>query len=178
MSVPVEFARPFPGPVRQYAYVLRDIDAAIARWVSVGVGPWFVLRGLSQPGTTYRGATTAPVLTLAMANTGDMQIELITQHDDQPSIYREFLASGRTGLHHVAYWTEDFDGTAAAAEKAGFGWAQRGEMASTRFGYFDGGPAADFVEVMELSETTGGMMTLIRQAADGWDGSDPVRSLG
>ena len=46
-----------------------------------------------------------------------MQIELIAQHNDQPSTYLDFLATtnGIGGLHHLAYWPEDMD---AAHEQA------------------------------------------------------------
>jgi hypothetical protein len=171
-------ALPFPGPIRQFAYVIGDIDESIERWVSLGVGPWFVLRSIPMTGTTYRGVATEPIITMGLANSGDMQIELIQQHNNAPSIYREFLDVGRTGMHHVAYWTEDFDGTMARAGAAGYRTAQVGRSAGTGFAYVDGGPAAEFVEVMELTEITGGMMALIRDAAATWDGKDPVRNLG
>jgi hypothetical protein len=167
---------PFPGPIRQFAYVVTDIDAAMDNWVSVGVGPWFVLRSLPLP-ATYRGAESEPILTMALANSGDMQIELIQQQNNAPSIYREFLDVGRTGMHHVAYWTEDFDGTMARAHAAGYKTAQIGRSAGIAFGYVDGGPAAEFVEVMELSDTTREMMDLIRDTAATWDGKDPIRNL-
>jgi hypothetical protein len=170
-------ALPFPGPIRQFAYVISDVEKSIADWVAVGVGPWYVMRSMPLPGT-YRGVESEPILTMALANSGDMQIELIQQHNNAPSIYREFLDVGRTGMHHVAYWTEDFDGTMARASAAGYSTVQLGRSAGTGFAYVDGGPAAEFVEIMELTEMTGGMMTLIRDAAATWDGKDPVRNLG
>jgi hypothetical protein len=171
-------ALPFPGPIRQFAYVISDIDESIKRWISVGVGPWYVMRSLPQTGTTYRGEETEPMLSIGFANSGDMQIELIQQHNNAPSIYREFLDVGRTGMHHVAYWAEDFDGTMARANAAGYRTAQIGRSAGTGFAYVDGGPAAEFIEVMELNDLTRGMMGLIRDAAATWDGTEPVRDLG
>src|SRR6478735_1888544 len=156
---------PFPGPIRQFAYVVTDIDESMSRWASVGVGPWFVMRSMPMPGTTYRGEISEPIITMALSNSGDMQIELIQQHNNAPSIYREFLDVGRSGMHHVAYWSEDFDGTMARANAAGYRTAQIGRSAGTGFAYVDGGPAADFLEVMELNDLTRGMMGLIRDAA-------------
>ena len=34
-----------PGQVRQIGYMVRDIEIAIAGWLEIGVGPWFVIRG-------------------------------------------------------------------------------------------------------------------------------------
>jgi hypothetical protein len=169
---------PFPGPIRQFAYVVTDVDESIERWLSVGVGPWFVMRSMPQTGTTYRGEESEPILSIGFANSGDMQIELIQQHNNAPSIYREFLDVGRTGMHHVAYWAEDFEGTMARANSAGYRTAQLGRAAGTGFGYLDGGPAAEFVEVMQLNELTSGMMDHIRDAAVAWDGADPIRTIG
>jgi hypothetical protein len=35
-----------PGPIRQIGYVVADLDGAIQSWIQLGVGPWFVMRGL------------------------------------------------------------------------------------------------------------------------------------
>lgn len=49
------------------------------------------------------------IASIALANSGPLQIELIQQRNDAPSMYRDFLAEGHEGLQYVAYWTEDFD---------------------------------------------------------------------
>ena len=33
-------------PIRQIGYVVSDLDAALASWVELGVGPWLVMRGI------------------------------------------------------------------------------------------------------------------------------------
>ena len=37
-----------PDPVHQIGYVVTDLDEAIASWLELGVGPWYVLRGILQ----------------------------------------------------------------------------------------------------------------------------------
>ena len=32
-----------PGPIRQIGYVVTDLDQAMAGWLELGVGPWFVI---------------------------------------------------------------------------------------------------------------------------------------
>ena len=157
-----------------------DLDAALAAWLAVGVGPRFVVRERTQQ-ATYRGAPCEVVISLAMANSGDLQIELIHQHDETPSIFTEFLDSGREGFHQLAWWPEDFDGAVAAAEAAGWPvvWTG-GEDTMTRFAYVEppaGGPAAIF-EIMAFTDITNGMGTFIRDAATDWDGSYPARTIG
>ena len=180
---PMEPAQPsdvLPGPVRQNGYVVRDLDRAIEAWLAVGVGPWLLLRHLAQKGSVYRGTPTAPVVSIGFANSGELQIELIEQEDDSPSIYREFLDAGREGFHHLAWWVEDFDAVARRAAGAGWPLVHSGDTGGlAQFAYYDtGAVTSTVIEVMEMTDATRWMVTTVRDASVGWDGSDPVRTLG
>lgn len=168
-----------PGEVRQIGYVVTDLDEAIAGWLKMGVGPWFVIRDLPQR-VTYRGAPCEVKLSLALSNSGDLQVELIQQLDDTPSIFTEFLdGSGAGGFHQLAYWAEDFE--AAMAKLGEAGWPQvwsGGEGEGVRFAYFEPPAGASIVEIMELTEASAGMAAYVRAQAASWDGGDPVRELG
>lgn len=167
-----------PGVVRQIGYVVPDLDDAIAGWLQMGVGPWFVIRGLPQE-VTYRGEPCAVTLSLALANSGDLQIELIQQADATPSIFTEFLAATGGGFHQLAYWTDEFDTT--MARLADTDWPQvwsSGEGEGVRFAYFEPPAGSAIVEIMELTESSAGMAAYVRQEALEWDGSDPIRELG
>jgi hypothetical protein len=167
------------GPVRQLGHIVRDLDRTIADWLAIGIGPWFVIaRDLPQE-VTYRGEPCTTRISIALANTGDLQIELVQQTLAGPSIYTEFLAAGKEGLHQLAWWPADYDAALAAAGEAGWSpvWSSVGS--STRFGYFE--TPASPTTVLELTESTPsmlGMSALVREAARDWDGTDPVRSLG
>ncbi|XCI61932.1 glyoxalase [Mycolicibacterium parafortuitum] len=167
-----------PGVIRQIGYVVTDLDRALDGWVCLGVGPWFVIRNLEQR-VTYRGVPCEITLSLALANSGDMQVEVICQHDDTPSVFTEFLAARGPGFHQLAYWTEDFESTMAGLAETGWPvvWSG-GEDVGTRFAYLEppGGPAAA-IEIMELTDATSGMATFLRDAAASWDGTDPIREL-
>lgn len=170
----------FPGPIRQNAYLVTDLHQAMDRWLSVGVGPWMVLPSFAQTGSEYRGRATAPVVSIAFANSGELQIELIQQEDDAPSIYKEFLDAHGGGFHHIAFWSEEFDSTVQKAVAEGWPVLHRGDGGGmAKFAYLDtGGFTSTVVEVMELNDVTGAMMSMVRQASVDWDGSDPVRMLG
>lgn len=168
-----------PGPIRQIGYVVRDLDEAIATWLELGVGPWYVIRGVHQK-VTYRGRPCEVTVSVALANSADLQIELIRQDDDTASIFTEFLQSGRSGYHQLAYWTTEFDDAMRSIGRSGWPvvWAG-GDDGGPRFAYVEppGGPTA-VIEIMELTDVTAGMAALVRDAAIGWDGSDAVRELG
>jgi hypothetical protein len=176
---PPTAAGALPGVVRQIGYVVADFDRALASWVELGVGPWFVLRRLPQQ-VLYRGQPCAVTLSVGFASSGDLQIEVIHQHDGTPSIFTEFLASGRDGFHQLAWWADDFESALSNAEAAGWPvvWSG-GNDGSARFAYLEppAGPAT-VVELMEITGATAGMAELVLGAADGWDGTDPIRSLG
>jgi hypothetical protein len=153
-----------------------------AGWVELGVGPWLVMRGLPMH-ALYRGEPCQTTLSLALSNSGELQVELIQQEDDTPSIFTEFLASNGPGYHQLAYWAEDFEATMAAVEEAGWPvvWSG-GEGLGVRFAYVEppNSPTlpAQIVEISELTESQAGVATFIRDAAANWDGSDPIREMG
>ena len=170
---------PLPGPIRQVGFVVRDLDRSIAEWLAMGVGPWYVVRNRVQQ-AYYRGNPCEVTMSIALANSGDLQLELIQQHDDVPSIFTEFLEMHGEGFHQFAWWVADFDRAVAAAESAGWPvvWSG-GEDTATRFAYVEppSGSPATIYELMELTEVTEGMGAFFRDAAKGWDGSDPIREI-
>jgi hypothetical protein len=172
-------ASPLPGRVRQVGFVVHDFDRAVQSWLAAGVGPWFVIRDVPLD-CVYRDETCAVTVTTGLTNIGDMQIEVIAQQDSTPSIYTEFLDGGHEGFHQIAWWTDDYDGSASAVEAAGWPivWSGAGP-GGLLFAYVE--PDGGVATVYEISETNDGVTAFyeyIREAADGWDGSDPIRSLG
>ena len=166
-----------PGPARQIGFVVRDIDASMSSFAAMGIGPWFVLRELTLQ-TRYRGRPCEVVQSMALANSGDLQVELIQQHCGTPSIFTEFLESNGEGFHQLAWWVDDFDATVAAVEAAGFPVVWAGAESGTAYAYVEppSGPVP-IIEIMKNTEVTEAMAGMVRAAAQDWDGSDPVRSL-
>src|SRR6201996_8570876 len=112
------------GAVRQNGYVVRDLRAALDHWVTVlGVGPWFYIERVKTDYFRHRGQDSAVEMSIALANSGDLQIELIQQRNDAPSLYKEFLDSGREGLQHLSFWSTEYqslyDRLLAAGHKVG-----------------------------------------------------------
>jgi Glyoxalase/Bleomycin resistance protein/Dioxygenase superfamily len=169
------------GPIRQNGYVVRDIEKALHHWTTVlGVGPFFYFERAPITEFSYRGVTSPLEVSIALGNSGDLQIELIQQRNDAPSMYRDFLAAGREGLQHVAYWTNEFEADLARCLVAGFVVGQAGVAGGSngRFVYFD--TEAHPGTVVELSDSSGakGMFFKhIAEVAKTWDGNDPVRRI-
>jgi hypothetical protein len=98
-----------PGPtIFQYAYVVADVEAAAHEWAAtVGAGPFFVTPHHRADWFSYRGLPVEADVTYAFGYSGDVQIQLVEQHDDTPSIYREMFPTG-FGHHHVARLVERY----------------------------------------------------------------------
>ncbi len=143
----------------------------------LGVGPFFYFERVPVEDFRYRGEASPVDLSIALANSGWLQIELIQQRNDAPSMYRDFLAAGREGLQHVAYWTERFDDALSERLGMGFRVGQSGRIgAAGRFVYFD--VEAHPGTVLELSEVSGPKGRFFEHTASvaaDWDGAEPVR---
>ncbi|PSC03214.1 glyoxalase [Alsobacter soli] len=168
----------FFGQIRQAGYVVRDIEAAMDYWSRVlGVGPWFYNPRVPIVNYTYKGERYEPHNSVALANSGPLQMELIQVRNDVPSMYRDFLQAGNTGLQHVAYWTESYDDDLARLAAQGFKPVMSGEVGEKgRFVYFDTEyHPGTVIELSEVAGPKGKMFKLIREASENWDGKDPVR---
>ncbi|XAH21253.1 VOC family protein [Xylophilus sp. GW821-FHT01B05] len=171
------------GGVRQIGYVVKDIEKAMQHWIDLGVGPWFYKEDVGSTEFRYYGKESRiPKLSIALANSGDLQIELIEQHDDAPSLYLDSLRKHGEGAQHVAYWTPDrFEEICQHLLEQGYVEGHSGRMGANR------GPYAYFIHpdlpsgMFEISDSSGGKAEYfaeVRRAAQNWDGKDPIRRVG
>ena len=88
--------------VRQIAYVVEDMEKALKYWTEyLKAGPFFTLEHAPMENQKYRGGPSNADVSIALGNSGDVQIELIHCENDAPSVYKEFFDAGRTGVHHL-----------------------------------------------------------------------------
>ncbi len=175
------------GDIRQMAFVVSDIDAAMAHWTGdLGIGPFFVMRAIRFKEYRYYGAASEPPeITIALAFSGAVQIELIQQHDGRASIYLDRPA----GLHHVSSWLTSAAYGARRAQLLADGLtvAQEGVIAGSgiRLSYWigDGPPGASsenasqgfFFEMSDAADDAHrGRVARLETAARNWDGRTPV----
>jgi len=166
------------GNIAQIGYVVRDIDTAMDNWVKHGVGPWFYVDRVQTDYFRYRGADSDMQMSVALANSGDVQLELIQPRNDAPSMYKDFLDSGREGMQHIAYWSNDFQALLDRALAAGYTIGQEGSIGGEqgRFAYLDTEvEQGTVIEISDISGPKGMFFQYIRDVAATWDGSDPIR---
>lgn len=167
--------------VFQNAWVVDDIYKAARHWVDFyGIGPFYVMEHLDLRKIKYRGADAELDISVALAQAGPVQIELIQQFNDGPSTYRDLVPAGQTGYHHFCIYTHDFDADKAAFEAAGHATTTEGESpdGSVQFAYFDTRDQFGvFTEVVNPAEGLVGRNKEVAEIAATWDGTDPIRII-
>ncbi len=163
----------------QLAFVPRDVPAALEHWTKVmGVGPFFLLPHVGYRSATYRGAPSNIDLSAYIGYWGDIQIELVEQHCDSPSIYRPWIDGDRDGLHHVCILADSMREARDVCASAGIFVVQEMVMDGAEAIYVDAGSSSPLVEIFQASPALLQGAAMMRDAARHWDGKDPLRRLG
>jgi catechol 2,3-dioxygenase-like lactoylglutathione lyase family enzyme len=182
--------QPTPGPpktiaslgaVMQLAFVPADFDAALAFWTkTMGAGPFFVIDHVQLEAVKHQGQPAEIDFSIALGYWGDLQIEVIRQHNNAPSIYTSWRDAGLQGVHHVCILVDDMALARRVCADAGAVVMQEARMpGGGEVIYVDtGGGPGTMVEILQSGPQTAPFFAMMRDAARGWDGADPIRRLG
>jgi catechol 2,3-dioxygenase-like lactoylglutathione lyase family enzyme len=125
-------------PLFQHAYLVNDVRAACAEWHSLfGAGPFIVTDHHRTDTFMYRGTDVEADVSYAFGYLGDLMIQFIQQHDNQPSIYRDMYGEGEEGFHHVAYLVSDWEAAKSRLEGMGFECACELFASNVSAAYYD-----------------------------------------
>ena len=165
----------------QLAWVVPDLESAVARWVrTTGAGPFFLFDALHFDDANYRGTPMdiAPCRA-AIGQYGEMQIELIQPTDTSPGIWGDVGQRDRTHFHHTGLYCSDYAGERAAYVGEGAEVAFEGLMMGAKTCYIDTVPQLGFMtELITANPVADQVFAAFRAASQGWDGKDPIRTLG
>jgi Glyoxalase/Bleomycin resistance protein/Dioxygenase superfamily len=175
------FEQPWPeGDFRffQIGHVVDDVLGAAASWArTFGIGPFHVLPVIEQR-ADYSGEIRTVSVQIAVAQAGPVQIELIQQHCDTPSIFSQWSRGGTSAFHQIATLTDDYDAKTAHFTALGYAIAAESLGRGFRVAYID--TAADFGFYTEIVEAPPSFVDHVRSISETcahWDGSDPVRII-
>ena len=165
--------------IRQLGYVVSDLESAINYWVNaLGAGPFFMIEHCALREQIYRGQAAAVDVDIALGNSGRVQIELIFQHNDVPSIYNETDPSGHVGLHHFGIMPVDFEQAQAKLLEEGCEEVFSCTVSRAELAYFDTRKrVGHFTELWENSNVFNDVAQLVEAAAVNWDGLNPIRPM-
>jgi hypothetical protein len=175
------YEQPWPdGEFRffQLGHVVDDVIAAATSWVrTFGVGPFHVLPVVAQQ-ADYRGEVRTVQIQVAVAQAGPVQIELIQQHCDTPSVFSEWSRRGASSFHQMATLTSDYDAKVAHFQALGYSIAAESLGGGFRVAYID--TATEFGFCTEIVDAPSSFVDQVRGISDtcaNWDGRDPVRIM-
>jgi len=174
----LNFGQP-DGGILQVAYTVADIEKAMASYLhQMKIGPWFVRTFTPKQGL-YRGKPTEIRLTVALAFSGHVMHELIQQHNDVPSVYRELIDKRGHGFHHWGVASTHFDRDCEAYCRRGCQVAFSDTTPGSRVTYFDSlRDMPGMMEVIEMDEARERRYTKMYVESLAWDGSEPIRHEG
>lgn len=167
--------------VVQIAYHVADVYAAAERMAAdVGAGPFFVAQHIPVTSCIYRGTEIDFDHSSAYGQMGNVMVELIQQHGGGASAIRDMYGPSDEGLHHVACFVDDLVAATEHYAAAGFPLAQAATTeGGVDFNFLDArSRLGHMLELYEPSPILTGFYDMVRAAADGWDGHDPIRMLG
>jgi hypothetical protein len=168
------------GPV-QIAYHVPDVESAARHYAAeFGWGPFFVLKHIPLEFARYRGREAVFDHSSAYGQAGDMMIEFITQHGDDPSAIRDMYESDQSGVHHVAFFIPDLQQAMAEFRQRGYEFALEART-TTGVDFVMADARADLGHMIELYENRDDLAkfyAFVRREAEAWDGRNPVRLLG
>lgn len=168
---------PSSTPQRQHfvqiAYHVADLDEAMPRFAQLmGIGPFLVRRHIGLSPVSYRGSDSALDISAAHAQAGPVQVELVMQHCDNRSAFRDMFDPDAEGLHHVALFPEDYDAMITHYRRLGYEVATELVTPEKRGAAYIDTVAAlgHMVEVYRVNDTLYKFYRAVADAARDWDG--------
>ena len=164
----------------QNAYYVSDLDLAITRFHNLwGLGPFFVRRHIGLENVVYRGEPAALDISAAYTQAGDIMIELVTQHNNAPSIFRNRFAAHESGFHHVALDFGDHDSQVESFNSRGFesvtSFKTSEGRGATYLDTFD--LLGHATEVYRVNDSLRALYANVRNAAETWNGERLIVEL-
>jgi methylmalonyl-CoA/ethylmalonyl-CoA epimerase len=177
--VPEDLFRPQLGEPHHYAYVVEDIEATVNRLVGpLGAGPFFLVENVPLENVLSRGEPAEFVHNSAFGFGGGRAIELIEAISLAPERVEKGFSAPRPRVQHVAYAVPPAE---VAHVRSSLDERGMPQYLSSQLGDVDttlhdaSGVLGHDLEIHVDSEGLRAFFEMVRNAAEGWDGSEPLR---
>ena len=166
------------GPIRQIAWVVRDLEASVENWRRVsGIAPWTCFRNVAMTGV-LRGEPAKVRMHVALGYQGDMEIELIEDLGHGASPYRSAAGVPLVGMHHVAWFSEDVAAEVARGRERGMQVCFEAANEVTRVAYLeDPRERGLLLEFIEMNAIMREGLSARLAAARSWQGGEAVQVI-
>lgn len=122
--------------INQLGYVYRDIEKQIKIMESLYGCPKFAILENKDNIFKYRGKDSKIYTRIAMSRLFNTQIELI-QLIEGECIFKEFIDSGREGLHHFGIFVKNLEFYIEEFKKKGIDVVHAGQTGTQKVAYMD-----------------------------------------
>jgi hypothetical protein len=167
------------GEVHHYGYVVDSIEATVARLVEqLGAGPFFAVDGVPVENVTSRGEPATFVHNSAFGYVGGNAVEFMEIGDTSPERAGAGFAGARPYLHHLGWVIapDRVEGVRKELDDRGMPEYLHAHMHAIDFTYHDGSATLGHdIEIHADVEDLHGFFARFKEAAEGWDGTDPIR---
>ena len=179
--MPEDLFRPQLGEPHHCAYVVDDIEATVSRLVDqLGAGPFFLIENVPLENVLSRGEPAEFVHNSAFGYCGGGAIELLEVLSVAPERVQKGFSGSRPRVHHVAYVvppTEVAD-VRSSLDDRGLTEYLSSQLGAVETTLHDASAALGHdIEIHVENEGLRNFFEIVRAGADGWDGSEPLRTL-
>jgi hypothetical protein len=179
--VPEDLFRAQLGEPHHFAYVVEDIEATVDRLVDqLGAGPFFLVENVPLENVLSRGEPAEFVHNSAFGSCGGGAIELIQAFSLAPERVEKRFSAPWPRVHHVAYVVPptdvaDLRSSLDERELSQYLSSQLGEVETTL--HDASATLGHDLEIHADNEGLRDFFGMVRGAAEGWDGSEPLRAV-
>jgi len=174
--------RPPLGEPHHHAYVVEDIEATVGRLVDqLGAGPFFLVEHVPLENVLSRGAPAEFVHHSAFGAYSGGAIELIQTVSLAPERVEERFSAPLPRIHHVGYVVAPADvaDVRTSLDERGLPQYLSSEFGGVETTLHDASAVLGHdLEIHVDNEGLHGFFGMVRSAAEGWDGSEPLRPVG
>ena len=179
--MPEDLFRPQLGEPHHSAYVVEDIETTVSRLVEqLGAGPFFLIEDVPLENVRSRGEPAEFVHNSAFGYCGDGAIELIETVSLAPARVEQRFAAPRPRIQHVAYVvppTEVGD-LRSSLDARGLPQYLSTWLGGAETTLHDASAALGHdIEIHADNEGLHRFFAMVRRAAEGWDGVEPLRPV-
>jgi len=132
----------------QVGVVVKDLDKAVERLSSLGIGPFTPMLLPPDAEQWFRGKPLDAKFRISGARLGEIILELI-QPVEGESPHQEFLDSKGEGIQHIAFAVDDLDREVAKLTKQGVSIQLSANLRDVRVAYLDLGVCGLIIELIQ-----------------------------
>ena len=165
-------------PINHICYSVDDLEQAAAFWASVfGAGPFFKIEATPFERSEHRGQPALWNPVLAFGQWGPIGVELLEVANVEPATLASHF-SARGSVNHIAFLAADPQAESARLEALGLPLLLTNRRGNAETTWHAAPELGHSIEIHRDIAPIRSFFNRIAAAADGWDGSDLMRSLG